>query len=556
MADSPSVMMMVQLVLGGLGLFLMGMTFMSDGIQAIAGKRLNKIISAVTDNRILAILVGVGVTGVIQSSSATTVMVIGFVNSGVMTLLQAIGVIFGANIGTTVSMWILTLNLAAYGPLIIGLSSIPFLFSKKDRVHYSGMAILGLGLLFYGLDVMSSGFAPIRDMPELNSWLSRFEASSLSGFIKAVLVGTIVTAIIQSSTAVIGIVMGMAANGILNFETSVAIIMGSNIGTTATAALACIGTTRNAQRAALSHFLFNFIGVFFVVIFYSQVLSISERFIVWATSHEPEHNMKLTIAIIHTGFNVLCTIIMLPFMRTFERFVTWCIPKRADEEPPKRYTPRFLDKRLLVQPTVAVAQAQREIALMGSTCLGMLDRFHTVVEKEDNRDIELEDTVFHDEEDMDIAQKEISEYVSMLLRDNISHEDLLAVRREIKQADEFESLSDYIVKALKAYLKIITAGEKLSPDAIKEVLMLAGRVKERCIAVMEMVATNKVEEVAAFEESGHEFDNQVRAFRNAHLQRLSTDCKGPVKSIIYTDLLSSFRRMNDHLINICQSLRD
>ncbi len=546
----------VQNVLGGLGIFLIGMKFMSDGMQAVAGKRLNKLVSAITDNRILAVLVGLGVTGVIQSSSATTVMVIGFVNSGIMSLMQAIGVIFGANIGTTVSMWILTLNLADYGLLIIGLSAIPFLFSKNERTHYTGMTILGLGMLFLGLMMMSDGFKPLRDMDDVKHWLTLFEATTLLGFLKSVFVGIAVTAVIQSSTAVIGIVMGLAVNGVIGFETSVAIIMGSNIGTTITAALACIGASRNAMRAALSHFLFNFIGVFFVIVFHSQFIDAS-RFLIEKISSHPigPDNMKLAIACVHTGFNLICTLIMLPVMGQFAKFVTFCLPMRESETKSERYTPRYLDKRLLVQPSIAIAQAQKEVLFMGSCCIEMLDTLLAATSTSE-RDEELEESIFRKEDDMDIAQKEIVDYVSRLLRDNISHTDALNVSREIKQADEFESVSDYVRNALKAYLKIRNAGEDLSTEARGEIIDLNKHIREYCGRAMNVIVKPVSSEITALEEQSRTIDDLAREYRNAHMRRLAVTCTEPVKSIVYSDMLMSFRRMNDHILNIVQTMRD
>ncbi len=545
---------MVQTVFGGLGVFLLGMKMLSDGMQALAGSKMNRLICAVTDNRILAILVGVGVTGIIQSSSATTVMVIGFVNSGLMTLMQAIGVIFGANIGTTMSMWILTLNVSAFGPLIIGISSLVYLFAKRDRTHYIGMAVLGLGMLFFGLQLMSDGFKPLRGMESIHASLAMFNATSTSGFIKSVLVGIAVTALLQSSTAVIGIVMGLAVNDVIGFETSVAIIMGSNIGTTVTAALACIGASRNAIRAALAHMLFNVIGVIFVILFHSYFIYISERLIRLITVNPTGPlNVKIAIACVHTGFNVSCTLIMLPFMKLFATVVTHMVPVRVEEAKSERYKPKYLDKRLLGRAPIAIAQAEKEILIMGATCLDMLDDLYKLLGNE--RNTAIEEGIFRGEDNMDVAQKEIAEYVSALLHDNVTHEIANAARREIRQADEFESVSDHIRNALKAYLKIRNAGEKLTDQAVAEVLDLCQKVRRYCVEIMEIIKDGNKERVAEATAHNKAIDDCAKRYRDCHLQRLTISCTEPVKSLVYSDMIISFRRVNDHLLNVAETLQ-
>ena len=235
------ILKMVFGVLGGLGIFLLGMKNMSEGMQAIAGARLRKMISAVTDNRFMACGVGTFVTSIVQSSSVTTVLVVGFVSAGLMTLAQAIGVIMGANIGTTITGWILALKIGKYGLPILGAAALVFLFSKNERSRFTGMAVMGIGMVFFGLELMSSGFKPMRTMPEFVEWFSAFDASTYFGMWKCVFVGCLLTCIVQSSSATLGITMGLAVNGMIGFETAAALVLGENIGTTVTAVLASIG---------------------------------------------------------------------------------------------------------------------------------------------------------------------------------------------------------------------------------------------------------------------------------------------------------------------------
>ncbi|MHC4153204.1 MAG: Na/Pi cotransporter family protein [Planctomycetota bacterium] len=233
-------------VIGGLGIFLLGMKNMSEGMQAVAGTRMRKLINAITNNRLIACGVGIAITSLIQSSSVTTVMVVGMVNAGIMNLLQAIGVILGADIGTTITGWILVLQIAKYGLPMMGFSALFYLFSKNERIRYTAMMLLGLGMVFFGLQLMKEGFYPLRNMPDV---------------LRCCLAGTIITAVVQSSSATLGITMGLVGTGVISFETGVALVLGENIGTTITACLASLGASTNAKRAALAHVIIKVIGV-------------------------------------------------------------------------------------------------------------------------------------------------------------------------------------------------------------------------------------------------------------------------------------------------------
>ena len=546
---------MVQAVVGGLGLFLLGMKLMSDGMEALAGNRLNRLICAVTNNRVMAILVGVGVTCVIQSSSAVTVMVVGFVNSGVMTLMQAIGVIFGANIGTTLSLWILTLNISAYGPLFIGASAFVYLFARKERTRFIGMAILGLGMLFFGMELMSDGFKPLRGNEGFRTALAMFDATTLYGFTMAVVVSTIITGIVQSSAAVIVITMSLATNGVVDFPTCVAVIMGSNIGTCGTAGLACIGTARNAVRAALAHALFNVIGVVVVVAIHGPFVKYSEIMARWI-SRNPDGplNFVLAIACVHTVFNVLSTVVMYPLMGALERLVIFFLPIRKEETKSARFKAQFLDKNLLNQAPIAIAQAGKEILRMGETCVQMLDDLHAILSTAE-RNAYLEEGVFHAENNLDIAQKEIAEYVSGLLHGNVTHEVALLARRAIRQADEFESVSDHVRNALKAYLKIRNADETLTDAALAEVLDLCERDRAFCLETMDILRNGSKDLLPVAAERSKGIDALAKDYRDRHMQRLAVTCTAPVKSLVYSDMLVAFRRTNDHLLTIVETLQ-
>ena len=485
---SHEMMLVLEAALGGMGIFLLGMRFLSDGLQALAGARLNRWISSVADNRFLALLAGIGVTCVIQSSTATTVMVVGFVNSGVMTLLQGVAVVFGANVGTTLSLWLLTLDVSQYGEFLIGVAIFFYLFSKREKVRSLAMTFIGLGMLFFGLELLKNGFAPLSGMPQMRDALAFFRASSVLGFLGAALASGVAAALVHSSAAVVLLVMGLAGAGVIDFPTSVALVLGSNVGTTATALVACIGSSRNALRAALAHTLFNLVGVLLAALVWKDFSRGCESFSKWAFSGPPEGPEYFTFAIacVHTFFNVATTAALFPFMGLFVRVVTRIVPVRESEKAEEGWRPRFLDRHVVPQPAVALGNAQKEILRMGETCRTMLADLRATLASPE-RDEDREEGVFRAEDGLDLAQKEIGEYVGLVMHENVSGFQSGLARRELRQADEFESVSDYVRNAMKAYLKIRNAGEDLTDAARAEVLGLCDAVDGFLVEVLDFV---------------------------------------------------------------------
>jgi len=278
-------------VCGGLGIFLLGMKNMSEGMQAVAGERLRRMIGAVTNNRLLACGVGTLVTCIIQSSSVTTVMVVGMVNASIMNLLQAIGVILGANIGTTITGWILVIKISKYGLPLLGASSFFYLFSKRDSIRFFFMFLMGLGMVFFGLELMTQGFAPIKEMPGFIAWFHRFHPDTYFDVWKCVLVGAALTAIVQSSSATLGITMALALTGTIDYRTAAALILGENIGTTITAVLASLGAATNARRAAYAHVAFNVIGVCWITAIFTPYTNM----VSWLTTKPQLRHLKAVV---------------------------------------------------------------------------------------------------------------------------------------------------------------------------------------------------------------------------------------------------------------------
>lgn len=546
-------------IIGGLGIFLLGMKNMSEGMQAIAGNRMQKLINAVTNNRLIACGVGLAVTSLIQSSSVTTVMVVGMVNASLMTLTQAIGVILGADIGTTITGWILVLEIAKYGLPILGISAFFFLFSKSERIRYSAMMMLGLGMVFFGLSQMKAGFSPLRDMPEFIEWFSKFSPDSYLGVLRCCLVGTLVTAVVQSSSATLGITMGLVGTGVIDFETAAALVLGENIGTTITACLASIGASTNAKRASAAHVIIKVIGVAWVTAIFPFYIGIIKNIVgvdptvMVMTNGVPTfiHAMR-GIALSHTCFNIINVIILMPFTTLLARVLCRFMPDKEYEEVPHL---KFLDVRMLDTPAMSIEQSQKEILRMSEDTERMLGQLKSVLEST-KRDETTENKIFRLEEDLDIVQKEVVEFLSNLLSGTVPHAVMNKGRMQLRMADEYESISDYISNILKLNLKMRKSGMQMSEEAKRDILDLHSRVEGYIKFVNKSVREDepKGESLNKALSWGNNITRFMKEYRSGHLERVEAGLTSPLQSLIITDMLNYYRRVKDHALNIVEVL--
>ncbi|MEE2990287.1 MAG: Na/Pi cotransporter family protein [Planctomycetota bacterium] len=456
--DQELLMKMIFGLIGGLGIFLLGMKYMSEGMQAVAGAGLRRIIGMATNNRILAILVGLAVTCLVQSSSITTVMVIGFVNSGLMTLMQAIGVIMGSNIGTTITGWILVLKIGKYGLPILGLAAFAYLFTKGDRVRYIAMAIMGIGMVFFGLELMKNACSVIKDLPAFEAWFGRFSADTVLGMMQCMLTGCILTVMVQSSSATLGITIALAITGVIDYPTAAALVLGENIGTTITALLASIGANTNARRAAYFHALFNVIGVCWISLFFFAYV----QFVPWVISADvtefalDEAGVKTytqitaAIAATHSIFNVVNTLLFLPVAHLFAGMLIRIVPERKVREQPRLTN---LDIRMLETPVVGIEQSRVEILRMADGCQKMMGWLKKSIDEEDP-DPKRVEQLFQLEEDLDTIQDEFVNFMTSLLSGNVPHRVILEGRQQLRMADEYESISDCLVSIQKFQLRL------------------------------------------------------------------------------------------------------
>ncbi len=542
-------------VIGGLGIFLVGMRFMSEGLQAIAGDRLRRMISAVTENRLAGLFTGLAVTCMVQSSTVTTVMTVGLVNSGFMTLMQALGVIFGANVGTTITGWILVLQVGKYGLPILGFAAFFFLFAKSDRIRYIGMTVMGIGMLFFGLELMKDGFAPLGAQEEFRVWFQMFDADTYWGIVKCVFVGAVLTMILQSSSATLGITMALAASGAIPFHTAAALVLGENIGTTITSFLASLGVTTSAKRAAAGHILFNAIGTVWFILLFPIVIPL----VIQVVGHDPDTMVMRdgaesfpyilrSIALVHTSFNLVNAVIFLPFTGVLAWLITRIIPDKSTREINRL---SYLDVRMARSPSLGIVQSREQIFVMGDAVEKMFGYLKSILEKPGGDSI-LEEKLFRRENILDQMQKEVVLFLSHLLAGEVPHRVSDEARGQIRMAHEYEALSDYQAGVLKGLIKLRKNELEISPEGLDDLKQLHQAVTDYVRMINAAAHQDGRDIITRARADGKHITRLMKQIRKRHLQRLSDEEVTPLKSLIYLDLLNHYRRMKDHAFNVAE----
>ncbi|VAX37058.1 Sodium-dependent phosphate transporter [hydrothermal vent metagenome] len=539
---------LIMTVIGGLGIFLLGMKNMSEGLQAVAGNGLRRVISLITNNRLMAVGVGTGVTMVVQSSTITTVMVVGFVNSGFMTLSQAVGVIMGANIGTTITGWVLALKIGKFGLPIIGVCVFGWLFSKSDRVRFLLMFGMGLGMVFLGLETMKSGFSVIKNLPAFEAWFKTFSAETFIGRWQCALIGCLLTFIVQSSSATLGITIALAQIGVIPFETAAALVMGENIGTTITAWLASFGTTTNAKRAAYFHVLFNVIGVMWILTVFPYFLPLVKSIVGMRTGSE-FLDPTVGIATAHSCFNIVNTIMFIPFAGFLAKFLEKVVPDKGKETPHLT----SLDIRMLDTPVMAIEQSRVEILRMAEGCQKMMDWLKEVLSTSQPSS-ETVRKLFNREEVLDNIQDEIVVFMTDLLSGSAPHEIVEEARQQLRMADEYESVSDYITSIVKFQLKLENQGHQLDDSHRKSLLELHELVAEYLAMITTALENRQTEIMTKARSLGDALKKKAKVMRDNHIEELSKSRIEPNVNLTYTSTLNSYRRVRDHALNIAEAI--
>ena len=532
-------------LLGGLALFLYGMQMMSTGLEAAAGNRMKSILEKLTSNRVKGVLFGAAITAVIQSSSATTVMVVGFVNSGLMTLKQAVWVIMGANIGTTITGQLIALDIGAIAPLfaIAGVGAIMFI--KSEKVHHISSIFAGLGILFMGMDMMGAAMSPLKESEAFISLMTKFDNPLLG-----ILVGALFTAVIQSSSASVGILQALASTGMIPLSSAVFVLFGQNIGTCITAVLASIGMKVNAKRTTVIHLLFNIIGT---VLF--TVICLVTPYVTWIEAMTPGDPVA-QIANAHTVFNIVTTLLLLPFGTHMANIAVRILPdsKKADDEDLRlKYIRPFESSYAIGHSAVAVSQVRDEVNRMRDmVAKNISDSFDSLVQYDEK----LRKIVSEREEYIDFLNKGISEYIVSLMASEMNMSDSRKINGYYAIISNLERIGDHAVN-LAEYGDDMRKWEIDFSDTVKEEL---NEMKAQCIAALDNLKEVTSENVERILSQAVIIEQKTDDMRDKYfkkqMQRLKKGKCKPQSGIVFSEILTDFERMGDHALNIAQQYRE
>ena len=524
---------------GGLGLCLFGIRTMGDGLENAAGAKLKRMLEVLTGNRFLAVLVGFVVTAIIQSSTATTVMVVGFVNAGMMSLAQAVGVIMGANIGTTVTSLLIALNFSSVAAAAVLVGVILMLASKKTVVKNLGAIFTGFGLLFLGIDMMSDSMAPLRDSAGFMNFIVTVSESPLRPLF-GIILGIVMTAVLQSSSASVGVLQTLAMQGLVPLKFSVFVLFGQNIGTCLTALFSTVGAKKNSKRAAVIHLLFNVIGTGIFIL-----IALLTPYVEWIEKLSPDPMAQ--IAISHIVFNIVSTVVMFPFAKVLVKLSCLLVPGKDDSESEMHC--KFIDDRLLNTPPFAVMQVSKEVARMAKLAR---DNFETSAHALINRSDKDLDKVMENEEIINYLNHHITSYLVKLNALDITDSDSDYIARVFHAINDIERVGDHAINLAEAAQHNIGEGLKFSDPAREELNQLCGSVVtllERSMAAFDnqSLSDNEAKELSDLEEH---IDDLTLECQDSHIFRLNRKECNTEAGMLYLNTITDFERVGDHAINI------
>ena len=537
-------------LIGGLCLFLFGMSIMGEALERRAGEGLKKILAKLTKNKLAGFLTGLGVTAIIQSSSATTVMVVGFVNSGIMTLRQSISVIMGANIGTTATAWVLSLGgissdnvfvqllkPSSFTPVLALIGTCLMMFGKTSKKKDTGTILLGFATLMFGMDAMADSVSGLAELPQFQRLFVAFKNPFLG-----VIVGAVLTAVIQSSSASVGILQALSSTGQVSYGAAVPIIMGQNIGTCITAILSSLGTNKNAKRAAVVHLTFNVAGAVIWLSVFSVISYVFKPAILDASAS------YLGVAIVHTTFNVACTAIMLPMSSLLEKLAIKLVP-----ENDKKEVVTELDERLLDTPPVALARCSKLVCEMANLSASALNDSIKMLEKYDSKTADL---IRESEEKADHYEDILGTYLVKLSRHRVSDSDSATISKLLKAIGDFERISDHSVNILESAEELKDKEIQFTSAAKNELYMLCNAVTEILSLSCDAFINNDLNSARKVEPLEQVIDKLRDKLRNGHIVRLKNgECSIEV-GFIWSDLLTNLERTADHCSNLAVCVID
>lgn len=529
---------------GGLAMFLFGMNYMGTALEKLGGGKFESVLEKMTNNRLKGVLLGAGVTAIIQSSSAVTVMAVGFVNSSIMSLNQVIGIIMGANIGTTITSWILSLtniessnvfiNLlkpSSFTPVLALIGIVMYMTGKKDKKRDIGSILLGFAILMFGMDAMSSAVAPLKNVPEFTSVFTMF-----SNPILGVLAGAVLTAIIQSSSASVGILQALAVTGSISFASAFPIILGQNIGTCVTAIISSIGTNKNAKRTAVVHLAFNTIGVALAMALFYGVNAVFDLPFV-----EKSVNAA-SIAVIHTVFNVFSTIVLFPFGKQLEKLANIIIKDKAEEQ-----TNTLVDERFLMTPSYAIDKVKEQGDAMGRLARDNINLCLDLIKKYNHNNDEV---ISKNEKVLDSLEDELETYLVKISSMDLSIEDSIKLSKLSHSISNFERIGDYGVNILKIKRRMHKNKVHFTDDANRELEVMSRAVCEITTKAIDAFIDDDVALAAEIEPLEQVINNLKAELRARHSKRLQEGECSIENGMLFFDIINSFERIADHCSNL------
>jgi len=551
-------------VFGGLGIFLLGMKHLSDGLQATAGNGLRSFMAKATSHRIVGIGSGIVSTMIVQSSSIITVMLVGFVSTALMTLAQAFAVLIGANIGTTATIWII-----AYAPdpqLIgfvgLGIGGVLYFFLRGERVHNVGLTFIGLGLVFLGLYFMSKGVSPIRENPDFASLFTRLSAESYPGVFAVALIAAVFTAVVQSSAATIAIAMALATQGLVTYEVAIAVLFGANVGTTATGWIAAIGGTADARRTALAHTLSNFLGslalIWFFPLFvrFGQALfpswDVAETVVVSGRRVSAFTHMMAPIAVTDTLFAICRGILFFPVVRPFCRLVERLVPQPENEKP--HLSSLRIGAR--ISPVIACDQALMEVDFMKRSNLELLDCARKVLSGETEEDDGPEKHIVHREDILDNVQREVTEFLGSMMSKRLPRDVADRAQRLLRLTDELESISDECAQVLKVVKRLRKQNQTMSEQSVALLLDVHDKVASLAADITPLIRSPRVAfDLGAFQRRSSEIHEYIRECRRLQLGRVGPEDPGSsIRVLGELDVINAYERIRAYYLNCAEVL--
>ena len=534
-------MQIVISLLGGLGLFLYGMNLMGESLEKVAGSKMKKIIELLTKNIFMGVLLGAVVTAVIQSSSATTVMVVGFVNAGLMGLPQAVGVIMGANIGTTVTAQIVSFDLTGMAPLALGIGILLYLFAGNEKYKQVGEVFIGFGLLFTGMESMKLAVSPLAEYKGFTDLLSTFGRYPILGL----LLGFGITAIIQSSSAAMGMLVVLASQGLVPLSSALPILYGQNIGTCVTSLISSIGANKNAKRAAMIHLIFNILGT---IIFLILLNGIVVKFVV---SLDPG-NVARQIANVHTIFNIVSTILLLPCNKLIVKLAMRIVPDKEDElEEDESRVIKYIDDRMIQTPPIALASTIKEVARMGEKARDSVDYAMEGILEASSEGIER---CFKQEKSINQLQKTILNYLLKLSKAPLSEEDRETVDTLFNTVNDIERIGDHAENLAEIAQSAIDGQVYFSEQGQNEISDMYNKVIASYSYALESMVTSDVNLACKVIKMEEQVDIMEESCRVNHMRRLNNNLCSIDNGIIYFEILANLERISDHAANIAEKV--